>query len=576
MVASLVQFVIVGVAVLCGLAAGSKGRFRGGEAAAREFLAIAGGRVQAGEVRAKLQDALESIFSAGDQHDRLKYIEQRIAPTFKAMPQFTTGRAGPQAVRHVLRSFFAKQHGWSVFGLEQAGSTAPDVLQDKLPALLEAVLEAHEHGRGLTLSEVAALATALERIILDESVHLLRIAYNMNGYDDAGSLSHEEANEVLVSYLVFFKLEEKENIDFNPEGHMLWKNNQIAAGNFLPEMQFAWDSLSNFDFAQQGQMNPFMPKHYSFEQIARIVGSMAEMFGSWQDSSCKVMQNKLDSLDKFGTGLVPYVDFNAIGDVLPIFVLSEEIEDLRRLPGVLDESVPNHPMVRIANYVSGQANCGAFSKHFHVCCFNLCDSIMEELELKFESPTADPELLLAAVANLSDTPDQDLNIAGSTLMGTAGQRLRQSLHSIAQRSNGRVPLQGHLFAKWLHFAFPRQCPMPVKQLELAEVQMPAEVIKQVTPQEWATDIESHIEFHMPENSDAWTQEEEVTLFDGVQITSKHKSSIGCNTMRLLAMLVSCTAILRIAFQHCGTIAKALQLDVGKSKKHDDFQLPLRF
>merc|ERR1719454_1707864 len=34
------------------------------------------------------------------------------------------------------------------------------------------------------------------------------------------------------------------------------------------------------------------------------------------------------------------------------------------------------------------------------------------------------------------------------------------LEEISSRGNGRVPLHGRLFAQWLHYAFPHQCPFP--------------------------------------------------------------------------------------------------------------------
>merc|ERR1719201_2007922 len=38
--------------------------------------------------------------------------------------------------------------------------------------------------------------------------------------------------------------------------------------------------------------------------------------------------------------------------------------------------------------------------------------------------------------------------------------LAEKLHSIAERHGGEVPLHGRLFAQWLHFAFPHDCPYP--------------------------------------------------------------------------------------------------------------------
>merc|ERR1719310_2503417 len=39
-------------------------------------------------------------------------------------------------------------------------------------------------------------------------------------------------------------------------------------------------------------------------------------------------------------------------------------------------------------------------------------------------------------------------------------RARDRLKEVAAHHNGKVPLHGRLFAQWLHFAFPRDCPYP--------------------------------------------------------------------------------------------------------------------
>merc|ERR1719343_1675177 len=41
-------------------------------------------------------------------------------------------------------------------------------------------------------------------------------------------------------------------------------------------------------------------------------------------------------------------------------------------------------------------------------------------------------------------------------------KLRAQLQEIAQANHGKVPLHGRLFAQWLHFVFPTECPFPHK------------------------------------------------------------------------------------------------------------------
>merc|ERR1719437_4854 len=83
---------------------------------------------------------------------------------------------------------------------------------------------------------------------------------------------------------------------------------------------------------------------------------------------------------------------------------------------------------------------------------NECDVLMGELESIFQAPAASAEDLLVVVGNLSSSTVDAPRILP--------QALQQRLGSIAARHGGAVPLHGRLFAQWLHFAFPYECPFP--------------------------------------------------------------------------------------------------------------------
>jgi len=78
---------------------------------------------------------------------------------------------------------------------------------------------------------------------------------------------------------------------------------------------------------------------------------------------------------------------------------------------------------------------------------------MNELEETIQAPIAAPEQLLSLVENISsssvDAPRQ------------LPEALYKKLHAIAERHGGEIPLHGRLFAQWLHFAFPNECPYPL-------------------------------------------------------------------------------------------------------------------
>ena len=116
------------------------------------------------------------------------------------------------------------------------------------------------------------------------------------------------------------------------------------------------------------------------------------------------------------------------------------------------EDASGTPQVRIANYVQGPSNCLAHSTYFSICCLAPCDGLMKELEGSIQAPTAPPEQLLTLTSNLS-SPSVDAPRRLSS-------DLEEKLHAIAKRHDGEVPLHGRLFAQWMHFAFPLECPFP--------------------------------------------------------------------------------------------------------------------
>jgi len=569
--------------VLSVLAAGSS-NFRGREARGEAPL---GGGVEVGEVRAKLQESLDSILSSGsagiDKEKSMAEIKAKMLPTFMALPKAGENRLGPRAVHYILRNYFSKVHGWTLFGFEPEdataeqvtnGTSASAVLQDKVPAIMEAVMEAREHGMGLTLPEVVAVAAALERLILDESVKLLHMSYDMNGYDDEEALNRHMVQEVMVTYMALFSLPNKTSAaKTNPASHHRWKSQRRSAGKLLWEGEVAHDTLVNFDFQRQGSINPFESPSYNFETTASIVDVIAKQYGRKQDEGCRVMREALESHDHAGTGRVSLDDFHSVGSV-SFFHLNEPAETLKEM-GALDESDPRNPTVRIANYVLSPGNCNRNSNYYHVCCISTCDNILNELEAKFMAPSVDPELLLAVLtANMSTPADTDFNIAASPLLGPSAGHLATSLRTIAAQHGGVVPLHGKLFATWMHFAFPRDCPLPAREVkENSGTEQEVATMKQVAPAEWASDMD----FHMPADDASWTHDEDLSLFEDMKLAAVKSESSLRSAFRLVAMAGACLGLIGITLQHLGDVRKALGLVDGmKAKQDENFLLPMRF
>jgi len=177
---------------------------------------------------------------------------------------------------------------------------------------------------------------------------------------------------------------------------------------------------------------------------------MARAYGQWQNAECRQMASELKGLDLMGSGRVPLDKFYLQTTSMD-YVFTESANYLRQI-GALDEDSGGKPQVRIANYMMGPSNCIASSTYFSVCCLSECEGLMRELEQKIRAPTASAEQILGLVGNMSSSSveaPRDLP-----------EKLVDKLWVIAERHQGKVPLHARLFAQWMHFVFPSECPYP--------------------------------------------------------------------------------------------------------------------
>merc|ERR1719482_182948 len=154
-------------------------------AQSQEFLRKVSVREVEADLQATLADLLRGTSAAANS--RLSVIEAGTWQTFQALPKNAGGRLAPSAVRYIVHSYFAKEHGWLITGLEPHGmqlnvSEVHDVsiLQDKAPLLVENLLEARHNDRGLAFNDIVGMIAVLEQLMFDESVTLLHAAYRLN------------------------------------------------------------------------------------------------------------------------------------------------------------------------------------------------------------------------------------------------------------------------------------------------------------------------------------------------------------------------------------------------------------
>lgn len=415
--------------------------------------------ISAEELETRLGSLLQVLRTEDDDRgfvQRCSRIEASMARTFQALPKNGLGRLAPRSVRHIVHTYFAKQHGWLINGLEPHGMQTSmtqvhdvGVLKQKAPAFLEAMLEERRLDHGLSIQDVAALAALLESLILEESADLLEDAYDLNNSTIDEPLTEEVLHRVLRTYLYLFRLGEDALMDpVDLELTLLTTGD--AKTPWPSSADLEQDTVLNSRFAQRHATNPFREPLYSFESATSLMNSIAEQYGRWQNMECGLMKEELMAFDRHGSGHVPLGLFYGHSSQFG-YRFMEGKEYLRDI-GVLDESHPNYPRVRIANYVLGPSNCIASSAYFSICCLNECNVLMDELEGTIQAPTASVERLLPLVSNLSSsTIDAPRKLTAD---------LVHKLQSVAAANGGEVPLHGRLFAQWLHHTFPHECPYP--------------------------------------------------------------------------------------------------------------------
>jgi hypothetical protein len=280
-------------------------------------------------------------------------------------------------------------------------------------------------------------------------------------------------------------------------------------------MEFQRHAAAYFDYSRRDRRNPFQPQRYNFASVQRIVDTLAEDYGKWQDEECKVMKHHLMSLDPLETGRVPMNTFHHAQ--IPYghsFSFTESAAQLRAL-GALEES-HREPQVLISNYLISEANCLPASSYFSICCINECELLMSRLEEQIRAPSAPPALLLDIVSNISSsTVDAPRRIQPA---------LVRKLHAAADRHGAEVPLHGRLFRQWLHNVFPHECPYP------ASVTGTKTNVPVAAPSESAS---------LTETDSYWSDEEVLPLDEQwVQVAARGSGWVALRTIGRLAALVA--------------------------------------
>jgi len=422
--------------------------------------------IEAEMVRADLEKAMEAALGHGHgvEQDRLFHIRTVLSRMFQVLPKNTDGRIERPMLRYTLHRYFAQQYSISVRGLELTPKDTPDggkvdgaqILLDQVPAFVETTLEGRFAHHGFGLEDVVVMVATLEQLVLGSGSGPLGKAYSLRNRTTGSLLSRSSLGGVLDAYVLQWLVGDGAEINA-----LELVNNRAVIEDAVPQ----WGEIVNFasgevhrhdhERRQAGSKNPFL-QQYSFGDAQAIVGRITSGFGHWWEQECQSIKANLVKEDPQGSGRVRLSDFYRRA-IEGEWRFGESAAYLREL-GALDESSYwRGPQVIIPNYLLSANNCIISSTYYQVCCINECESRLQQVEDAIQSPVATSKQLVPVVASLMSTEGKPEGGLSEIRLPVA---LEGQLHKIAETHRGKVPLHGRLFAQWMHFAFPQECPFP--------------------------------------------------------------------------------------------------------------------
>ena len=407
--------------------------------------------------------------------DRLLHVEESLRPSYEAFPKDARGNLPPHQVLPALtRAYFAKEHGWLVRGLESPGAPiiSPgeshedahvaitggpgglyevQILKDKAPglaaALRDAALSPVAASAGLSLGDISRTVAALEQLLLEESLPLLRASYFLDGLDSGEDaqvpavVEEWQAHEALLSYLLLFRHGLPRSLT-DVESHQRLKQRAMKTADWSALKKFEAQALSEVVSGGTGKIGKI-----SWSQASEAVSVLAMRYGRWQESECEDMKSTLLKMDA-GGGRVKLQDFHG-SPKHPHYQFTEK-EDYLRKAGILVEE-GDEQYVLIANYLLGPSNCIASSEYFAVCCLNQCEQVVSRLETILQAPAATVGQIMDAASGIRGNIGNIGNSSHDTHDDPPTAELQESLGMLVDNT-GAVVLHSPGFRRWLHQA----------------------------------------------------------------------------------------------------------------------------
>eukprot|EP00927_Polykrikos_kofoidii_P056902 TRINITY_DN509_c0_g2_i1.p1 TRINITY_DN509_c0_g2~~TRINITY_DN509_c0_g2_i1.p1 ORF type:complete len:601 (-),score=97.11 TRINITY_DN509_c0_g2_i1:84-1781(-) len=425
-------------------------------AAGNRFLSSSQDRLSPGDHN--FEDAVKTVIGCGTvREDRLN-AEARLETMWRVLPKNKQGRAEWGLMRYVIHRYFMQEYNLLLRGFEPSlvmnssslGGELGFLREHDTFSVIDGALSQKGRSTGFSFPDAVAMVAALEQVISEQDGTTLRKAYTSVGMHPSSALNHEDLATVAEAFLIHL-LVEADAVEAIDDKSLLID----AVPHWKDISDFVSGAVKSIEFEREHNMRPgnshvALSHKYSFDDAREVVDDITRSFGSFWETECQAIKASLLKLDKHSSGRVSLSDFygaNVDGE----WRFAESEAYLRKL-GALDESSPDlGKQLIIPNYMQGANNCLITTRSYFICCVNECETVLQDLEGALGGPVAEPDRILHLVGNMTNFED-DAPVIDALL-------LRQ-LERIAHLHGGKIPLHGRLFAQWLHFVFPAECPFP--------------------------------------------------------------------------------------------------------------------
>lgn len=500
----------------------------------------------------ELRLAMDEVMGCGGSNESARFpeIQQIIEPMWKSMPKNSRSRVDWKQLRYIAHRYFMQQSSIMFKGFEQnkvvntSHVGGAQIMDQHAPSFADMLLSGKWADEGYSLHDAVAMIATLEQLMFDSESHFLEKAMLQLGRDPSQPVPSEAMPHLMEAYTVQWMFSS------DPESLAV----VIKDPRVLPQALPLWPEIKGFAEGQFKTMEhkrateqsaskarSIMKSEYTFDDAHEAIGSIGKTFASYWETECQNIKSSLVAMDKANTGRVKLSDFygsNMDGE----WRFGESEAYLRDL-GALDDSSWRGPQVIIPNYMQAASNCIVSTPNYLVCCVNECEDIMGEIEKQFQSPVAPVEEVLQVVGGISNFNDESPDLNGT---------LSAQLHRIAEVHGGKVPIHGRLFAQWLHYVFPRECPFPHKV---------GATVSQ-TPVERGDDVlasKDEVELHASKRSDVdaaalaeeadvmsqWTEDEELIGDYSAQLRAPwEKSRWAASGGVLIVILIAFAALIK--------------------------------